>query len=269
MDTTMNLCVDINNQFRGLGPAGLIIRIVMLQTIARVTNTVLEFSEATDIWWQSSFSSRFYSVVDSGVLEIPNISKCFKQVCREANVADREIALAQTAKEILIVNSDLTEQINKWSDFNCLYIRATDKITEAPYYPACLFKRAYEQNCTNKQLPIYLASDSEYSIKQLQAAFSEYELFISPTPKSKNEKPLHLQTPRSKKDLLHECLFDAYAMSKAKFLIYSHSMMINLANYLNPTLCKINVDSTLDEESRKIVKECGMYSRYLYLPKGG
>jgi len=248
----------------GLGPAGRIVRIVREYANAKLTGSRILFSEATAKWWSSVFTSTdFYETVEekgSG-----RIGEALLLQESYPDSKEQQLYLCDCAKEILHLQPFLLEQVanHRFEDYVCLYCRGTDKITEQPYYPPCLAKEVYKARAV-KTAQIVAVSDSLFCLEELARVFAEHDLLRTKTIKSEGIKPIHLHSKRSDIDITKDCLIDACIMAQSKLLIYSHSMMVNLAVLLNGKLQKVSVESVVDPRLRGILQSSTRFMKHLY-----
>lgn len=241
--------------YRGVGPAGQVIRLIQSYSIALLKKETFIIDQETASWWQSCFDSCFYQI--DKVEQKYDLNQHLKEV--EQNKAYQEL-LIETAGKVLVLKSYLRSPFD--FSYKCIYRRGTDKITETCYYPGILFKKLYDKQDV-ESFPLVLVSDSQYCIDELKTYYPE--ALTTKTIKSQNEAPIHLHFAITPQQLLRDCLLDCLVLSKSFSVIYSHSMMINLAKLFNPTLKCISVESIVDEELRQILDSCTAYLKHRVL----
>lgn len=259
--------VDIK-KCMGVGPIGRIVRVLYAYAGCKLRNEQLQFSTDTVTWWSSVFSSSYFyeAVEEAGENDQFGRFELIKE--HYPNQEDRHRFLCDCAEEILNLDDSIVERYSKYAfdPYTCIYMRGTDKITEAPYYPPILAYEVYE-SCADRSLPIVGVSDSILCLDELQKTFKEQIIQRTDTIKSNGFAPLHLHTARCDLEITQEALLDVYTMANAELLIYSHSMMVNLASYLNRELKQITVESVVDKRLRRILKQTNTYMDLLYRSK--
>lgn len=260
------------DKFKGVGPAGKIIRIISRYSFAKKANLPLKFTKKTAEWWTSAFSSSSFFEVHN---DSQNLEDCFTaglvdSVCLNWKKEDRRDFQKQCAQEILQIRPSILKEVDAYNfgNYYGVYRRGTDKITEAPYYPFCLFEKIIDPLLKEKEHSLVGISDSEFLLQEIRDTRPDYNLKTTITMKSSNEKCLHLHTKFPQEFLLKEALLDALIMSRSQVLIYSPSMMVNLAQLLNPNLRIVSVESVVDLQLREVLKSVAKYIKHLYtIPK--
>lgn len=259
--------LDYSTMWKGVGPAGKLVRTFWLYALARLEGNKVSLSDDTKKCLEKCFDfpvgrvspkNKKVFVITNPLSELQKVasSEKIKELVQESFLNEHPISLE--AKEALSKHQSKTE-----GEYLCVYLRGTDKINETFYLPPILHSKILLE--VRKQFPslkTVICSDSAFFIKM----FSEMHPVIeTETHKSSTELPLHLHSGTKLEEQMRDAFVDALIMSQSKHLIYTPSMMVQLATFLNPSLQKTPAHSILNKKEKEILVEATKYIKSLYL----
>jgi len=118
-----------------------------------------------------------------------------------------------------------------------VHYRGTDKIHEAhniSHEKVIDFIRCFIEESALQEYRIFIASDEEAFVNQMQSAFPGVCLFTN-SQRSRNGKPIHFRSSNNR-ELGEEALIDCLLLSRGNVLIRTSSNLSLWSTYFNPSL---------------------------------